>query len=166
MDVNAPDDDTPEHPFTGVTGLDVARGVMRHLAECGAVALTEVPVNRRRRVDVMAMTSAGTLIIVEVKVSLADLRGDQKWPEYLAYCDQFYFAVPPQFPVDVLDEDRFRPAEAGLILADAFAGHCARTAPVQKIAPARRKAQTILFARRAAMRLQALEDPGFRQPWA
>ena len=35
---------------------------------------------------------------VEIKVALADLKGDNKWPEYLDYCDLFYYAIPPDFP--------------------------------------------------------------------
>src|SRR3546814_5087076 len=39
-------------------------------------------------------------------VSLADLRADGKWPDYVGYCDAFYFAVPPGFPHDPVPEEQ------------------------------------------------------------
>jgi hypothetical protein len=47
---------------------------------------------------VAALGPGGEMLGVEIKVALADLRGDNKWPEYLEYCDLFYFAIPPDFP--------------------------------------------------------------------
>ena len=47
-----------------------------------------------RRADLMAIGPKGELTIVEIKVSKADLLGDQKWTDYLEYCDRFFWAVP------------------------------------------------------------------------
>ena len=57
-----------------------------------------------------------TIIIVEIKSSVADFRADTKWREYRAHCDKFYFAIPASMPVDIIPDD------AVLILADAYAG--------------------------------------------
>ena len=50
---------------------------------------------------------------VEIKVALNDLKGDQKWPEYLEFCELFYFAIPPDFPDEHVPDghrpDRRRP---------------------------------------------------------
>ena len=45
---------------------------------------------------------------------LADYAYDAKWPDYLEYCDRFYFGVPEEFPRDLI------PEEAGLIVADSL----------------------------------------------
>ena len=75
-----------------------------------------------------------------------DFRTDRKWGEDLPYCDAYYFAVAPEFPRDIL------PPEPGLIVADAFGGAVLREAPATPLAPARRKALTLAFARLAATR--------------
>ena len=36
---------------------------------------------------------------------LADFRADNKWHEYWDYCDALFFAVPPDFPQDVLPDE-------------------------------------------------------------
>ena len=84
---------------------------------------------------------------VEIKVALADLRGDGKWPEYLDYCDLFYFAIPPDFPPEHV------PHQTGLIVADRYGGSIIKEAEVQSLHASRRKAVTISFARCAAERL-------------
>jgi len=49
------------------------------------------------------------------------------------------------------------PDQTGLIIADGFGGAIVRQSPVQTLAPARRKALTLRFARNAAERaLRAL----------
>ena len=57
-------------------------------------AICEVPLPNGRRADMMAIDGKGQLVIVEIKVSRADLLGDGKWTDYLDYCDRFYWAVP------------------------------------------------------------------------
>lgn len=133
--------------------LAIQRGVRRHFAALGAVSLCELTLASWRRADVMALMPDGRLTIVEVKSSLADFRADVKWREYRDWCDSFLFAVGPDFPQEVLPED------AGLIIADAFGAEMLRSAPVFPLAPARRKAVTLRFARAAAGRLHRLADP-------
>ncbi len=106
----------------------------------------------------MAVDARGHLVIVEIKVSKADLLGDSKWGDYLDYCDRFYWAVPPHLARH-LEEERFLPAQAGLIVADRYDAAVVRDARPRQLSPARRKAEILRFARRAARRLAAQLDP-------
>jgi len=127
------------------TGV-VTRGAARLFEALGYAPLLEVCLPNGRRADIMALGPKGQIAIAEVKSSLEDFRVDVKWPEYLPYCDVFYFAVAPEFPREIL------PVEPGLIVADSFGGAVLAEAPSTPLAPARRKALTLAFARLAAMR--------------
>jgi hypothetical protein len=90
---------------------DVARGVCRLFFRQDLFALCEVPLPNGRRADLMAIDGKGCLTIVEIKVSRADLRGDAKWPDYLDYCDRFFWAVrsiPHQRGVIAIRHDQSR----------------------------------------------------------
>jgi hypothetical protein len=137
---------------------DVARGVTRLLCRRDQFAVCEVPLANGRRADLMAIDGKGGLTIVEIKVAKADLLGDAKWQEYLDYCDRFFWAVPP-FLARILDEERYLPSSAGLIVADRYDAAIVRDAVARPLAPARRKAELLRFARRAARRLSAQIDP-------
>jgi hypothetical protein len=128
------------------TTVAVTRGAARLLLELGYAPLAEVTLPNGRRADLMAIGPRGQIIIVEVKSSLEDYRVDQKWGEYAPFCDAFSFAVAPHFPREIL------PGGPGLIVADAFGGAVLIEAPLTLLAPARRKALTLSFARLAAMR--------------
>ena len=139
---------------TGWTAADgIARGVCRLLADMGYPTLTEFKLKSGRRVDVMGLGPAGRFLIVEIKSSAADFRADGKWPEYLPYCDLFYFAVGDQFPMDLL------PGGRGVMVADAWHGAIRRPAPLAPMNGLRRRNQTRRFAATAARRLQDLLDP-------
>jgi len=137
---------------------DVARGVTRLLCRQDLFAVCEMPLPNGRRADLMAIDSGGSFTIVEIKVAKADLTGDSKWLDYLEYCDRFYWAVPP-YLARILDEERYLPGEAGLIVADRYDAAVVREAAHRPLAPARRKAELLRFARRAARRLAAQVDP-------
>ena len=124
----------------------VTRGAARRLVELGFAPLAEVTLPNGRRADLMAIGPKGQIVIVEVKSSVEDYRVDQKWGEYAPFCDAFYFAVAPHFPREIL------PIGPGLIVADGFGGAVLIEAPLIPLAPARRKALTLGFARLAAMR--------------
>lgn len=117
-----------------------------------------MPLANGRRADLMAIDSRGGLTIVEIKVAKADLLGDQKWVDYLDYCDHFFWAVPPYLAA-ILEEERYLPGEAGLIVADRYDAAIVRPAAHRPMAPARRKSELLRFARRAARRLSAQIDP-------
>ena len=124
----------------------VTRGAARLMAQLGHTPLLEAPLPNGRRADIMALGPRGELSIVEVKSSAEDFRADAKWREYQPYCDNFYFAVAPEFPRQIL------PDGPGVIVADGFGGAVLATAPLTPLAPARRKALTLAFARIAAAR--------------
>ena len=121
-------------------------------------AICEVPLANGRRADMMAIDAKGALTIVEIKVAKADLLGDSKWTDYLDYCDRFFWAVPPDL-ARICEGERFLPDAAGLIVADRYDAVLIREALHRPLAPARRKAELLRFARRAARRLSAQIDP-------
>ena len=139
---------------------DVARGVTRLFFRQDLFAICEVPLPNNRRADMMAICGKGLLTIVEIKVSRADLFGDHKWPDYLDYCDRFYWAVPASFSLEPFEGEAFQPDCCGLIVADRYDAAVVREAPVRKLPGARRRAETLRFARRAARRLVGDLDPG------
>ena len=130
----------------------VTRGVCRGLSDLGYSVLTEFTLRNGRRVDVMGLAQDGVLVATEVKVSTADLLGDRKWPDYLPYCDAFYFAVPVGFPVELIPED------CGLIVGDAYGAEILRPADVTSLHASRRKSVMLRFARVAADRLRLVQD--------
>jgi len=130
----------------------ITRGVCRHMADVGMTPLCEFKLIGRRRADVAGLDAKGRFTIVEVKSGPADFQADAKWRDYLDYADFFYFAVAPDFPLDLL------PAEHGLMVADAFAAAVHRAAPERPINANRRRNQTLRFARQAAAQLSRLAD--------
>lgn len=137
---------------------EVARGVTRLFCRQDLFAVCEMPLPNGRRADLMAIDSRGRFTIVEIKVARADLIGDGKWTDYLDYCDRFFWAVPASL-ARFLEEDRYLPGEAGLIVADRYDAAVVREASDRPLAPARRKAELLRFARRSARRLAAQVDP-------
>ena len=97
--------------------------------------------------DVLGLGPDGALWCVEVKSSRADFQSDAKWPEYLDWCDRFFFAVPVGFPEDLLPHDQ------GLIRTDAYDAEIMRMAEEDPLSAPRRKSVTLRFARLAADRL-------------
>ncbi len=141
------------------TALGVALGARRLLASHGFTSVTELTLASGRRADIVGLGPDGTIWILEIKSSVADFRSDGKWPSYRDFCDRFSFAVPETFPIDIL------PADAGLVLADAFGAAVARAAPEHRLVAARRKAVTLRFAHAAAGRLHSLVDPQGAAGW-
>jgi hypothetical protein len=129
----------------------VTRGAARLFLALGYAPLVEVSLPNGRRADLMALGPRGEIAIAEVKSGLDDYRTDRKWAEYAPFCDAFYFAVDAAFPRHVLADG------PGLIVADAFGGAVLVEPPVIPLAPARRKALTLAFARLAAARALGLE---------
>lgn len=137
----------------GPLARSLARGVSRALHDFGYVSLCEFTLRSRRRVDVMALNRRGAIAIVEVKSTVQDFRTDHKWRDYLAYCDRFYFAVPADFPREILPED------CGLWIADPYGATLHREGPPLPLNAARRRSQTLRFAQTAAQRLARVSDP-------
>jgi len=131
----------------------IARGVCRYLAQAGFSPLTELILPNGRRVDVIAVDRAGTIVVIEVKSSVPDFRSDQKWQDYLPYCDRFYFAVDQAFPTGMI------PQQCGLYVADAYGAALLREVAGAPVAAARRRALLLRFATVAADRLRYALDP-------
>src|SRR3954452_12052277 len=151
----------PESPcFTDESPIaaEVARGVTRLFCRQDLFAVCEVPLPNGRRADLMAIDGKGGFTIVEIKVAKADLFGDGKWRDYLEYCDRFFWAVPPHLAL-FLEEERYLPSEAGLIVADRYDAAIVRDAAHRPLPPARRKSELLRFARRSPRRLSAQVDP-------
>jgi hypothetical protein len=133
--------------------LAIARGTRRLLRNLRFSTLTELPLASGHRADIVALAADGTVLIIEIKSSLADFRADTKWPNYRDYCDRLYFAISDNLSPEIM------PADAGLIVADSFGAEMVRDALEHRLAPARRKAMLMRFAHAAAHRLHGLSDP-------
>lgn len=140
-------------PIPELLARRLARGIARSLTARGFATLTEFFLLNGRRVDVIAVNGSGQTIVVEIKSSVADYRADQKWTEYLEFCDVFYFAVPLDFPREIL------PEECGLMVADDYGAEVIREAPAQAMNGSRRRAQTLRLALTAMQRLGRMNDP-------
>lgn len=133
-------------PTAPKPGVLFTRGVLRLLADLDRPGLEEFTLNRSRRADVLALGRDGEFWLVEVKSSVADFRADDKWQDYLAWCDRFFFAVPEDFPQGLI------PDHCGLMVVDTYGGAIVRQPDIDKLPPARRKKLTLDFARTAARR--------------
>jgi hypothetical protein len=137
----------------GALAARLARGTCRALAQLGYASLIEVPLADGGRADIVALGRSGNLLVIEIKTSVADFRGDRKWGRYRDFADRFYFAVPDGFPALLI------PEECGLIVADGFGAAILRDGVAIPLPAARRRAITLRFARIAAGRLRRHLDP-------
>ncbi|MDE1468212.1 MmcB family DNA repair protein [Aurantiacibacter sp. D1-12] len=133
----------------------VVRGICRLFARNDIWVLSEMPLRNGRRADLMGIDAKGKIVIVEIKTARADLVGDNKWTDYLDYCDKFYWGLPPELDREVLEGDNYRPDCCGVIVADEYDAEIVRPAPSHPLAAARRKVETERLAR-AALRRQAV----------
>ena len=131
----------------------LTRGVSRLLEDMGLGSLTEFRLPNGRRVDIIALSGDGMFSIIEVKSSVQDFRSDLKWPNYLPYCNRFYFAVAESFPLDIL------PSDCGIIMADNFTASIEREPAERSIQGKRKQLQLKRFALIASERLQRIIDP-------
>lgn len=139
--------------------LAVVRGICRLFARNDIWALAEMPLRNGRRADLMGIDPRGHIVIVEIKTARGDLLGDGKWPDYLEFCDRFYWGLPPELDRACLEGLDFRPDCCGVIVADEYDAEIVRPAPTHALAAARRKAETERLARAALRRLVTGADP-------
>jgi hypothetical protein len=132
--------------------LTICRGTRRLLRAHGHSTVTELSLPNGRRADIVGLAPDGTITIVEVKSCPADFRADRKWPDYREHCDRLFFAISGETSPDLM------PADAGLIVADAYGADVFREAPLHKLAPATRRAMLLRFGQAAADRLHLLWD--------
>lgn len=139
--------------------IAVARGICRLLARNDIWCLAEMPLRNGRRADLMGIDPKGCIIIVEIKTARADLLGDGKWPDYLDFCDRFYWGLAPELDCAVLDGPDYRPDRCGVIVADEYDAEILRPAPSHPLAPARRRVEVERLARAALRRQLVALDP-------
>jgi hypothetical protein len=137
----------------------VARGVSRLFLRNQIMVQSEVSLRNSRRADLMGVNAKGEVIVVEIKCARGDLLSDQKWPEYLDYCDRFFWAVPSGFDYSPIEGAAFLPERTGLIVADAYDAQIIRPAALVPLAAARRKVEVQRLARLAMRRLMGMADP-------
>jgi hypothetical protein len=141
----------------------VARGICRLFAANDVWCLAEMPLRSGRRADLMGIDARGHLIIVEIKVSRADLHGDAKWTDYLDHCDRFYWGLAPELDRACLETPEFMPEACGVIVADPYGAEIVRPAPLLPLAAARRKAEVERLARASLRRHLVGLDPACGQ---
>jgi hypothetical protein len=149
----------PEDTDQSITARHVVRGLSRLFYQMHAPLLAEHTLPNGRRADAIAIDAKGLITIIEIKVSRADLHGDAKWPDYLEYCDYFYWALAPGLDATLLDGADYRPDQVGLIIADAYEAHIVRPASALPLPAARRKAEVQRVARTAMSRMMVAGDP-------
>lgn len=154
----------PADSLTAVTTEEraaraVARGIARLFARNDIWCLAEMPLRNGRRADLMGIDGKGRIVLVEIKVSRADLLGDGKWTDYLDYCDRYYWGLPPSLDRAPLDTPPFRPETCGVIVADGYDAEILRPAASLPLAAARRKVEVERLARTALKRMNGLADP-------
>jgi hypothetical protein len=154
--------DTASHTILPYAA-DTARGIRRLFARNDIWCIEEMPLksakSAARRADMMGIDARGQVIIVEIKVARGDLMGDAKWPDYLDFCDRFYWGIPPGLDRAPLDGEAFLPERCGVIVADGYDAEIVRRAPLEPLASARRKSMVERLARAAMRRNTALGDP-------
>jgi len=141
------------------TAKEVARGITRLFARNDIWCIPEMPLKNGRRADLMGVDAKGLIVIVEIKVARGDLLGDNKWPDYLDFCDRFFWGVPPGLDRSPLETEAYQPNDCGVIVADGYDAEILRHAPLSSLASARRKAQIERLARAAMRRHTAMLDP-------
>ena len=107
----------------------------------------------------MGIDPKGRVVIVEIKVSRADLLGDSKWTDYLGHCDRFYWGLAHHLDRACLETAAFRPDCCGVIVADGYDAEFIRAAPDIPLAAATRKAEVERLARTSLRRQLMGEDP-------
>jgi hypothetical protein len=133
--------------------LRVRRAAARLCRQLGWAPLHEVTLPNGRRADILALRPDGGFVCIEVKSGVLDFTSDGKWPDYLPFCDAFFFAVDADFPLSLL------PEAVGMIVTAEDEAAILRDSPAHPPAPARRRALLQRFATLAACRLENLRDP-------
>ena len=151
---------TLEQPAQEREARAVARGISRLFARNNIWCLPEMPLRNGRRADLMGLDEKGRIVIVEIKVARADLLGDAKWPDYLDFCDRFFWGLPPHLDRACLEQPEFFPERCGVIVADGYDAEILRPAPSLALSAARRKVEVERLARTALRRAVLAADSG------
>ncbi len=79
------------------TAAEVARGVSRLLIQEGFSPILEFTLANGRRLDVAALGGDGTVLGVEIKVAIADLKGDKQMARISGILRTVLFRHPARF---------------------------------------------------------------------
>ena len=131
----------------------VRRASARLCLRLGWAPLHEVTLPNSRRADILALAGDGSFVCIEVKSGPRDFLTDTKWPDYRGFADAICFAVDASFPQHLL------PSAVGLIVVAGEEAELIRPPEAHPLAPARRRALLLRFARLGANRLAAAQDP-------
>lgn len=143
-----------KQPAGRLSANRITKTVDTFFQEIGDATLSEFTLKTGRRVDLIALSRSQHITIIEVKSSLADFSSDKKWPGYLDWADQFYFAVADNFPVSRLPDEMC----CGIIITDGFDAHILREAPLRKLPVQRRTHLIRRLAYAAMIRLSAVRQ--------
>ena len=136
-----------EHSRVDITAA-ITRGASHYIQNMGYATLREFILPNGRRADLAGIDRKGRVVIAEVKSCKSDFVVDTKWESYEEYCDEFFFVVDEDFPIELF------PAGYGILIADGFtAAERAPSRITPPLSPSRRKALTLRFGRQAAHRL-------------
>lgn len=130
--------------------LEIQLGVERLFSSMHYSVLSEFTLKSGRRADILALGPKSELAIIEIKSSKEDFLADNKWEDYLDWCDAFYFATLADVPADIF------PDEQGFIIADQFGAEIIRAAQQTALAAARRKTIVLKAARDSFDRLSRI----------
>jgi hypothetical protein len=150
---------TESGPGQGRLAASVVRGICRLFARNDIWCIAEMPLRCGRRADLMGIDARGQVVIVEVKVSKADLFGDGKWTDYLDYCDRFYWGLASALDPALVSHASFLPERSGLIVADGYDAEIVRPAASVPMAAARRRLEVERLARASMRRMTTGSDP-------
>lgn len=82
------------------------------------IIFKEVHLNPHLRADILAMDWDDKVTIIEIKSCKEDFKNDDKWKNYMDYCDYLYFLCP-----EGAISDKDLPANIGLVWASGFSNH-------------------------------------------
>lgn len=77
----------------------------------------------KRRMDLLCLHPTQTIVGVEIKQSIQDFRNDNKYMDYLPYCNKMYFAFPEDLYTKYENEiNESLPKEIGILLLSPKSG--------------------------------------------
>jgi hypothetical protein len=92
-----------------------------------------------RRVDVLALSMKGELVVCEVKSCKQDYKNDSKWHEYLPFAHRFYFVVSQNcWDKWMNEESKTLPKRVGVLVLSS------RTGKLYAARPAQRNAELVI----------------------
>lgn len=108
----------------------------------------------KRRMDLLCLHPKQDIVGVEIKQSIADFRGDNKYTDYLPYCNKMYFAFPEDLYSKYEQEIRTSlDKDIGILVLSEKTGlvYTARKAKIRDISGANKKSIVMRMAWRGGI---------------